>query len=76
MTFVFLSWQFKAFEQLCGAIPSDSSMVGIAERQSFETFRDTMIRLGKTENIRSIGSIIARMVEICEEHLQDQSTPR
>ena len=51
-------------------------MVGIADRQSFETFRDTMIRLGKTENIRSIGSIIARMVEICEEHLQDQSTPR
>jgi len=75
MAFVFLSSQFKDFDRLCALLPSELNLACVADRQAFEEFRDTMIRMGKAENIRSIGSIISRMIQICEQHLSKSENP-
>lgn len=76
--FVFLPTQMANLHALCDTLEHNAkTMIGVADRTAYEAFMETMKRLGKTENIRSVGAIVNRMVEITTQHLNTlDETPK
>jgi len=65
----FLPTQLEEFKSLCDAIPPKTTLVGACDMKIYEEFRETLLALGKAEDIRNIGTIVAKMVEITKEYL-------
>ena len=68
----FLSHEFAAFEELCGRIDDQQTTVALVGLEHLEGFRATCRRLGKTDDIRATDAVIARMVEIANEYLDEK----
>jgi hypothetical protein len=69
ISFAFLPSKFEDFEELCKRINKDTETVGVIDIETFEKFRDTISRVSNIEDIRSIGSIISRMVDLTNDQL-------
>jgi len=65
----FLPSQLNDIKSLCDAIPPKTAMVGACDIKIFDEFRETLLALGKAEDIRNLGTAVAKMVEITKEYL-------
>jgi hypothetical protein len=72
ISFVFLPHQSERFNELCDMLPDSEDLVGIVSMDVFDEFKDTLLRIGKADNIRSVGAIVSRMVDICHEYLNEK----
>ena len=73
MTLTFLPEQMEKFDDLFKAIPKDAQVVGVAHVALFDRFREALLALGKVEDIRSIGAMLAYMVEITEGYVAERT---
>ena len=64
VSFAFLPSKFEDFEALIQRLNNDTDMLGVLDIDTFEKFRDAVDRVGKIEDIRSVGSIMSKMVDI------------
>jgi hypothetical protein len=69
VSLAFLPHKFTQFDDLLKRLNNDTDMVGVIDIETFENFRDTITRVGKIEDIRSVGSIMSRIVDITTESL-------
>lgn len=69
VSFAFLPSKFDDFEALIQRLNNDTDMLGVLDIDTFEKFRDAVDRVGKIEDIRSVGSIMSKMVDITTEAL-------
>jgi hypothetical protein len=67
----FLPTQLEDFTELVNLV-GESDMVGVASKEIYDDFVGTMKRLAKTENIRSVGAVLCRMVELTKQYLETQ----
>lgn len=56
-------------------VPKDSDSVGVVSNEIFNRFRDSAIAVGRTENVRSLGAIFARILDIVEQWAKDNNVP-
>ncbi|MGE5510358.1 MAG: ParB/RepB/Spo0J family partition protein [Bacteroidota bacterium] len=56
-------------------IPKDTDLVGVVSNQVFERFREAALSIGRAEDVRSLGAILTRMVDICEEWIAKNVPP-
>lgn len=73
-TFAFLPSKFDKFQELAEKVPANSNYIGVCNKDIFEKFRDTLLKLGRTENIKSVGAVISRMTEIALEYIKHKET--
>jgi hypothetical protein len=71
LNFSFLPAELTKFEELAQKIPDTADVVGLATLELFDKFRQALLKLGKTEKIKSINAILSRMIEITDEHLKE-----
>ena len=64
VAFAFLPYQAADFDELCAKSATDVSTICCVPEAVFKDFADTAKRLGIAEDIRNVGTVIARMVEI------------
>jgi hypothetical protein len=62
ITFAFLPTQLEDFDTLAARVGKVDT-VGAIDIETFDEFRDAVERVGKVEDIRSIGAIVSRMVD-------------
>lgn len=70
MSLVFLTEGMEKFDDVCAAISTDTDTVGVVSIDLFERFQKALTEVGKIEDIRLIGAIFARMLEIIEEFVK------
>jgi len=68
LVFAFLPTQLKDLEALCDEVKGQD-VIGVVDRAVFEQFVTTMRKLGRKEDIRSIGALVYRMMKITEDFL-------
>ncbi len=68
---LFLPKQKEKFEEVLKLIESDAQ-VYLADKADFERMKEQMIKISKSENIRNVSSIMAKMVDIVEEHYKNK----
>lgn len=73
VTFSFLPNNLAKLEDLVAAVPKDSDLVGVAPFELFERFRNALIEIGRTENIKMVGAIVLRMCELVEAYLKKET---
>lgn len=71
ITFAFLPNKLEKLREIANAIP-ESDFVGALPVEIFDTFKNILLQLKRAENIRSIGSLVSRMVEIVQEYLKQK----
>ncbi|MFP3867684.1 MAG: ParB/RepB/Spo0J family partition protein [Desulfobacteraceae bacterium] len=72
LSFTFLPPELARFDELAALVPDNADEIGVATLETYEKFKEAVIKLGKTEKIKSINAILARMIEITEGHLKAQ----
>ena len=68
ITFAFLPDRLEDLKKIAEAVP-ESDFVGAVPIKTFDAFKQALIQLKKAEDIRSVGSLVSRMVEIVQEHI-------
>lgn len=68
LTWTFLPTHVADLERLALAVAT-ADLVGVAGLDAYEPFMATMRRLGRTEDIRSVGALVYRMMELTKAHL-------
>ena len=71
VAFAFLPHQVERFEELCRRIASDADLICAVPEDVFQAFSQTARRLGIAEDIRNVGTVIARMVQVTTEYLDE-----
>ena len=71
ISFVFLPKQLEQFEQCAQWVDRKSELVGVCDAAIFERFCNAAMDLGRYENIKSVGAIVARMTEIAYDYLKE-----
>lgn len=61
-------------ERLAQQVPKDAGTVWLLPEEAAQRFSDTMNRLGRAQDIRTVGNIIGRMTEIVDEELDRAET--
>jgi len=64
VTFMFLPYQVDDFNEMLERLSGDETQIGALPIETFNKFKEAVIKVQKTENIKSIGSAIARMTDI------------
>jgi len=70
VTFTFLPHQFDAFDELAQTLDTVDAMA-VADREQFEAFADAIHRYGIANQIRSSGTVVARLVEIANREIAE-----
>lgn len=70
MVFAFLPTQSADLEALVEQV-GHADKIGVADKGIYDSFVATLRRLGKTEDIRSVGALLYRMMQITQQHLDD-----
>lgn len=74
LTLVFVPSTLEALERIEKIIrrtPKDTDILGLVNVEVVDRFRNVALKLGRTEDVRSLGAIITRMAEITEKHLAE-----
>jgi len=74
IAFAFLPSQLDDFDEVCKALPPCDEL-RIVPAEDLAKFEETLRRLGRTCNIKALGSIISRMCDITREWLDAQPEP-
>lgn len=74
VSFAFLPYQFADFEALCARMADRPDTLCIIPEAQFEAFTAVAKRVGITEDIRNVGTTIARMIEITNDALDKQES--
>jgi hypothetical protein len=69
VAFAFLPHQLERFEELCRRMAGDVDLLCTVPAEVFAAFSQTARRLGIAEDIRNVGTVIARMVQVTTEYL-------
>lgn len=64
--------KFEKLEEYARRIPKQTDAVGVVSTEIFEKFRNAILKIGRQENIRSVGAIMTRLVEIAEAHVAQE----
>lgn len=64
VNFTFLPSQVGDFEALIKAIPTNTELVGVADRKQYESFCNAVSNFGKARNVTSISTAVALLTEI------------
>jgi len=72
VAFAFLPYQRDAFDLLCSRITSRDDTICVMPEELFAAFGAAAKRVGLTDDIRNVGTVVARMVEIVNDHLDQQ----
>jgi len=72
---VFLPHQKHEWDRLVDRIPHEAEQVGVVPEEVFESFTAACKRLGRQEDIRHLGMMVSRMVEIVNAHLDSAAVP-
>ena len=67
----FLPEHLEKFESLIKNINPDSQLVGVVDKELFQRFREAVIEVGKIDNIKMTGAVVARMIEIAELYIRE-----
>lgn len=51
-------------------VPATTDIAGVVSMEVFDRFRDSVLNLGRVENVRSLGAIMTRMIEITDEWIE------
>lgn len=77
MTLVFTPAVLDSLDRIetwCGEHVDDATdMVGIVPLDMLARVRAVMLNVAKVEDVRSLGTVFARMCEICEAHIAEQT---
>ncbi|MCK4815125.1 ParB-like nuclease domain-containing protein [bacterium] len=69
--FMFLPHQQEKFDKMVNLISKEVDLLGVADIEHFEEFKDTVQKVKETDTIISVGMIISRMCEIVNKHYED-----
>ena len=72
ISFAFLPHKFDQFEELLKRIPKNTNTVGVLDIETFDKFKDVITKVGEIEDIRSIGSIMSKIIDITNSALDQQ----
>ena len=72
VTLCFLPNQKQDWETVLGVIGSDAETIGCLDVDVFDQFAAVARSVGKTEDIRNVGAIVMRMVEIVQDWFHEQ----
>ena len=72
VAFAFLPHQAEDFDALCARMAADADTVYAMPAGVFESFSEAVRRLGISEDIRNVGTVVARMVQITTAYLDEQ----
>jgi hypothetical protein len=72
VVFSFLPSQLEDFNRACDGIPSDTSYLGVVAVDTYDKFVDTVRKLGRETEIRSVGALITKMCDLSLEWLEAQ----
>ena len=64
---LFLPKQKEKFDEVVSLLERDAD-VYLADKADFPRLRDVMVDISKRENIRNASAIMARMIDIVEQH--------
>ena len=64
VSFVFLESQFDKFEEVVDVLPPDESEIDLCPQSQYLKFKEVFEKTGKTCNIRSSGSIMAKIIDV------------
>lgn len=68
---LFLPKQKEEFEEILKLMETDAEIY-LADKADFERMKEQMIKISKNENIRNTSAIMAKMVDIVEEHYKNK----
>ena len=68
VTFAWVPHQLEEFETLLQSLPP-SDLVGVADAANFPSFAEAAQKYGRLKEIRSVGIIIAHLVELAQAEL-------
>jgi hypothetical protein len=72
MSFAFLPNQMDGLKKLAERLPDNDEIIMVAPRDVFDEFNEVMLEVGKATEVRSVGLMVAKMCEICNEFLDAQ----
>ena len=67
----FLPAQMEDFKTLCASIDNKSEMVGVVSKDLYTKFSNAMVDYGRKNNIKSIGAVISKLVEVALRDLEE-----
>lgn len=56
-------------------IPRETQDVAVVSNDVFERFRDVVLAIGRAENVRALGTVVGKMLDICEEYIDTNKIP-
>jgi hypothetical protein len=68
ISFFFLPSQLQDFKEVIESVAGDEVMVGVSDYAQFQAFKEAVNKAQKIEDIRSVGTALARMCEIVLAH--------
>lgn len=79
LTLVFTPKTMEALERIDNwvrRIPRETDIIGVVSLDVLDRFRTAAISISRSEDVRSLGAIMTRMTEICEEHIRQHEEQR
>lgn len=70
ISLAFLPEQEKDFEHLVKMINNGDDMVGLANREQYESFVKACIDLGKTKNVKSVSTVISLLTDLALKEIE------
>lgn len=68
--------RFEALDLIAKKTAKKSDLIGVVDMALFERFRSAVLKVGKIHDVRSLGSVLTRMVEIAEEWIEAHGAER
>lgn len=72
ISFLFLSHQLEAFDEVTNEIDKDTEMVGIADLEQYEKVKAAIHKVREVDDIRAVGMIMSRMCDIVMEYYDER----
>lgn len=62
--------RLEALDEIAKKTVKKSDMIGVVDMALFERFRDAVLKVGQKNNVRALGAVMTRMIEIAEEWIE------
>ncbi len=72
----FLSDSFEDLEALAAEVDTRAEFTGVVSLDQLEPIRETLKRLSKSDDIRSLDGLMMRMIEITRTYLEEREAER
>lgn len=78
LSLVFLPKNIAKLEKIdewAKKVPRESQEVGVVPAEMFERFRDAVLAIGRAENVRALGTVMGKILDICDEYITTNKIP-